>query len=94
MYRLNPEQVLIHRQVTQNPRWHERAQRVCSGLGAAGASPTYFTDDDIPDLASEYNWAAARRRMGHFPDLEDPDVLLNVFTLDDSNVGPASGVYR
>ena len=87
MYQLNPKHVFIHEQVLQKPTWRERAERVCAQLGAAGRKPVYITDDDIPRIAEEHNWAEARRRMGHFTELDDPDVLLNVFTLDDSNTG-------
>jgi len=84
MYQLNPPHVFIHQTVRDHPVWAERARRVCTGLGEAGAAPIYFADEDIPRLAEEYTWSQARRRMGACAELHDPDVLLNVFDLDGS----------
>jgi hypothetical protein len=84
MYQLSPRHVFIHEVVRDHPVWGERAKRVCTGLGEAGAAPIYFADEDIPRLAEEHNWSQARRRMGACAQLHDPDVLLNVFDLDGS----------
>jgi DNA repair photolyase len=85
LYELSPTHVFIHERIREQPIWRERAERICSGLGEAGRAPMWFGDDNIPDLAAEHNWAGARRRMGHFAELDDPDVLLNVFAFDDSH---------
>jgi len=84
VYQLSPKHVFIHQDVRDHPVWGATAERLCTGLGEAGRQPVYFADADIPRLASEHNWAQARRRMGTCPDLDDPDVLLNVFDLDGS----------
>ncbi len=86
MYQLTPRHLFIHEGIKARAEWRDRAERIGAGLGEAGRAPIWFADEDIPALAAEHNWAEARRRMGHYAELDDPDLLLNVFTFDDSNV--------
>ena len=94
MYRLDPKHVFIHQRIREHAAWQGRATAICEHLGEAGKSPVYFADDDIPRLAEEDNWAGARRRMGHFPDLDDPDILLNVFAFGDGNADKAKAIAQ